>query len=119
MVQGAGGLDRNHDGGNAAPTTAMQQATVNLLADMGAQPGSLQSGLVAASASSDATPPTSTINSPANGATVALGSNVTISGTASDVGGTPVGVEGSVDGGATWKLADGTASRAFARGAAT
>ena len=43
----------------------MQQATVNLFADMGAQPDSLISGLVAATASTDTTAPTSTITSPA------------------------------------------------------
>ena len=38
-VQWAWGLDGNHDRGSAPPDQAMQQATVNLLADMGAQPG--------------------------------------------------------------------------------
>ena len=44
------------------PIRNMQQATVNLLADMGAQPATLQSGLTAASASTDTTAPTSTIS---------------------------------------------------------
>ena len=48
----------------------MQQATVNLFADMGVQPVTLQSGLVAAAASTDTTAPTSTITSPATGSTV-------------------------------------------------
>ena len=39
------------------PTSAMQQATVNLFADMGVQPATLQAGLVAATASTDTTPP--------------------------------------------------------------
>ena len=53
------------------PTDAnMQQATVNLFADMGVQPVTLQSGLVAATASTDTTAPTATITSPAAGATV-------------------------------------------------
>ena len=43
----------------------MQQATVNLLADMGAQPATLQAGLVAATASTDTAAPASTISSPA------------------------------------------------------
>src|SRR6185503_15275131 len=34
-VQWAWGLDSNHDRGNGAPAQAMQQATMNLLADMG------------------------------------------------------------------------------------
>ena len=42
----------------------MQQATVNLFADMGVQPTTLLTGLVAASASTDTSPPTSTITSP-------------------------------------------------------
>ena len=46
----------------------MQQATVNLLADMGAQPATLQSALIATSGSTDTTPPTATISSPAEGA---------------------------------------------------
>ena len=52
-VQWAWGLDGNHDRGSAPPSLAMQQATMNLLADMGAQPGSLQSGLIASTASAD------------------------------------------------------------------
>ena len=47
-VQWAWGLDANHDRGSAAADVRMQQATVNLFADMGAQPATLQSGLVAA-----------------------------------------------------------------------
>ena len=62
----------------------MQQATLNLLADMGAQPATRQSGLVAASASTDTAPPSSFVTSPIAGATVQLGEVVTISGTATD-----------------------------------
>src|SRR5262249_53926314 len=110
-VQWSWGLDGTHDRGTSTPNTAMRQATVNLLADMGAQPGSLQSGLVAATASSDVTPPTTTIASPTHGDTVAFGSSVTISGTASEMGGGQlVGVQGSVDGGATWQAVTGTTS---------
>ena len=58
-VQWSWGLDGNHDRGASPPDEAMQQATVNLLADMGAQPGSLQSGLTAASKSDDTFAPTS------------------------------------------------------------
>src|SRR5262249_55669221 len=68
-VQWAWGLDQAQGAGNddslAHPDKDMQQATVNLLADMGAQPATLMSGLVAATASTDATAPTSTITSPA------------------------------------------------------
>ena len=81
----------------------MQQATVNLLADMGAQPATLDPDLTSATASSDTTPPTSTITSPSAGATFTNGNTVTISGTATDSGGGVVaGVEVSTDGGSTW-----------------
>jgi hypothetical protein len=104
-VQWAWGLNSNHDGdAQPAPSQAMQQATVNLLADMGnVQPVTLMSGLTAATASTDTTPPTSTITSPASGAAIANGSTVTVSGTATDSGGGVVsGVEISTDGGTTW-----------------
>ncbi len=112
-VQWAWGLDGNHDRGAAAPDDAMQQATVNLFADMGAQPGSLQNGLVAASKSTDTFGPTSSVTSPANGGTVGGGDRVTITGTAADSGGVVAGVEVSVDGGATWRAAQGTSSWSF------
>jgi hypothetical protein len=102
-VQWAWGLDADHDG-NATPTSpAMQQATVNLLADMGAQPATLASGLTSATQSTDRTPPTSTITSPSAGATLNNGSSVTISGSATDAGGGVVaGIEVSTDGGSSW-----------------
>jgi cysteine-rich repeat protein len=113
-VQWSWGLDDEHDRGNPAPDVRMQQATVNLLADMGAQPVTLQAGLVAASASTDTVPPTATITSPTNGASVVSGAPVTITGTASDSGGGVVGgVEVSVDGGATWHPASGRASWSY------
>ena len=52
-VQWSWGLDGNHDRGGAAPSVDMQQATVNLFADMGVQPATLQGGLLPASASTD------------------------------------------------------------------
>ena len=70
-VQWSWGLDSNHDRGASPPDQAMQQATVNLLADMGAQPGSLQLGadparpLIAASKSSDTIAPVTVVTSPA------------------------------------------------------
>ena len=67
-VQWSWGLDGNHDrGASRRPTRDMQQATVNLLADMACQPDTLQSGLVAATASTDTTPPTSASPSPLDG----------------------------------------------------
>jgi hypothetical protein len=107
-VQWSWGLDGNHDRGSAAPSLAMQQATLNLFADMGVQPLTLQAALVPAVSSTDATAPTSTITSPAHGSTVLENTVVTISGIASDGGGGLVGgVEVTVDGGATWRRATG------------
>jgi hypothetical protein len=113
-VQWPWGLDSTHDRGSGAADVRMQQATVNLFADMGMQPGTLQSGLTAATPSADATPPTSTITSPAAGGTVAPRSNVNVTGTATDAGGGVVGgVEVSIDGGATWHPATGRASWSY------
>jgi hypothetical protein len=109
-VQWPWGLDSDHDGSATTANTSMKQATINLFADMGAQPGSLQSGLVAASKSTDTTPPSSVITSPASGATVQAGSPTTIAGTATDVGGLVGGVEVSTDGGTTWHPATGRAT---------
>jgi len=107
-VQWSWGLDRNHDRGSNPPDVRMQQATVNLLADMGVQPGSLQAGLVAATASTDTIAPTSTVLCPLADSTVARGTAIEILGTAADAGGGVVGaVEVSVDGGATWQRATG------------
>jgi hypothetical protein len=89
--------------GKTAPDPNLEQATVNLFAEMGVQPGSLTSGLVPGTKSTDTTPPTSTIASPTQGATLPDGSAVTIAGSATDSGGGVVaGVEVSTDGGATW-----------------
>ena len=102
-VQWAWGLDSNHDGNVTSTDPVMQQATVNLLADMGAQPATLDSNLTSATASNDHTPPTSTITSPSASATFTNGDTVTITGTATDSGGGAVaGVEVSTDGGSTW-----------------
>jgi hypothetical protein len=110
-VQWAWGLDAEHDRPGPPVDAAMRQATVNLLADMRAQPATPQSGLVAASASTDLTGPTTTIASPAGGSQVTAGQAVTISGTATDAGGGVVaGVEVSTDGGSRWHPATGTTS---------
>ena len=120
-VQWSWGLDNTNAWGNSytdpsrnPPDKNMQQATVNLFADMGAQPTSLLPGLVAATQSTDTTAPTSTITSPANGASLADATKMTISGTASDNGGGVVaGVEVSTDGGSTWHPATGTTSWSY------
>ncbi|WP_104481886.1 DUF4082 domain-containing protein [Actinokineospora auranticolor] len=113
-VQWAWGLDDHHSlpyGGptsSPAPSQAMQQATVNLLADMGAQPTTKMSNLITATKSTDTVGPTVTVASPAAGSTVPAGTEVTISGTAVDAGGGKVGsVEVSVDGGQTFHRATG------------
>ena len=109
-VQWSWGLDSDHDGSDNLPDpdVNMQQATVNLFADMGnVQPATLQSGLVAATASTDKTPPTSAITSPTSNAALQCGTPVTITGTATDTGGHVAGVEVSVDGGQTWHPAQG------------
>ncbi len=109
-IQWAWGLDADHDGNGAAADSRIRQATVNLLADMGAQPLTLVSGLVAATKTTDTTKPTSTITSPAAGTSIPNGNRVTVTGTATDVGGKVGGVEVSSDGGRTWHPATGRAN---------
>ncbi|MQA29460.1 MAG: hypothetical protein GEU82_06425 [Luteitalea sp.] len=88
------------------PSRAMQQATVNLFADMAVQPANLQNDLAPATASVDKSAPVSKIAFPLGGQTVA--GRVTITGTATDTGGGTVGaVDISTDGGATWHPAKG------------
>ena len=113
-VQWAWGLDVNHDrGGSNTPDVRMQQATINLLADMGAQPDTLMAGLVPASPSLDSVAPTTVITSPTSGQTVGAGSAVTIRGSASDSDGIVAAVEVSPDNGTTWYRASGTTSWTF------
>ena len=110
-VQWSWGLDAMHDNVGGAADVRMQQATVNLFADMGVQPGSLQPGLTAATASFDLSPPSSTITSPLAGASVSSGAPITVTGTAADGGGGIVAaVEVSDDGGVSWRAASGRES---------
>ena len=92
----------NTDPSRNPPDPNMEQFTVNLLAEMGAQPGSLVQGIVPTERSTDKTPPSSTITSPAQGETFQDGSQATITGTATDTGGVVAGVEVSTDNGETW-----------------
>ncbi len=121
LVFGAGtirwmwGLDSNHDD-NAAPApipvpdVRMQQVTANLLADMGALPTTLQSGLVAPTPSTDVIPPTSSFLTPAVITAPAWGP-MTVFGIATDAGGgIPAAVELSVDGGNSWHPVSGAAN---------
>ena len=106
-VQWTWGLDQEHDGPGAPADTRMQQAQINLLADMGAQPGTRDPALAAATPSTDSAGPVVTISTPAEGAALAHGITVTASGTATDAGGVVAGVEVSTDGGASWHPAQG------------
>ena len=122
LVFGAGtinwgwGLDQYHDGDNTNPADArMQQATLNLLADMGVLPTTLLAGLVMPTQSSDSQAPTVTVTSPTAGSTLANGTRVTVTGTAADNGGGKVtNVEVSLDAGATYHRATGTTSWSYA-----
>ena len=108
------GLDGDVDSGD--PYTPgrdirMEQAMINLFADMGAQPTTLLPELVFAIASTDNIAPTSSIAAPSLGANVQVGLPLTIQGTAQDAGGGVItAVEVSVDGGLTWHRASGRSS---------
>lgn len=113
-VQWSWGLDAVHDRAGPPADGRMQQAMVNLLADMGQQPATLKPGLIFAAPSADAAAPASTITAPSAGAVLQPGIPVTVSGTASDAGGNVAGVEVSVDGGATWRPATGRGTWTYA-----
>jgi hypothetical protein len=81
----------------------MQQATVNLFAEMGVQPESLQDDLALATA--DTIPPVSSIMFPTNGSTVFSGGQIVIFGNSTDDGGAVAGVQVSTDG-FTWNNGD-------------
>ena len=119
-VQWAWGLDDHNDQGGSTPDARMQQATVNVLADLGAQPTTLMAGLVGASKSTDTVAPTATIVTPTAGAGVTVGTPVTVSGTATDGGGGTIGVvEVSTDGGTTWHPASGRTAWSYTWALAT
>ena len=113
LVFGAGtvywswGLDSHHDN-EATPTDPnVQQAMVNLFADMGVQPTTLMASLKLATQSTDHTAPVSVITSP-TGSSFTAGQQLVLSGTATDSGGGSVAVvEVSTDGGTTWHRAAG------------
>ena len=112
-VQWAWGLSTVHVSPATSENADMEQATVNLLADMGAQPSTLQTGLLLAAPTTDTVGPSVSVASPAGGTTVPALSQVTISGTALDAGGVVARVEVSVDGGSTWRPATGTGSWSY------
>ena len=107
-IQWAWGLDGEHDGSIVTPSNTLRQATVNLLAEFGAQPSTLRSPLVAAFASTDETAPTAWIVGPRHGERVPTAEGFWIHGEAFDTGGGKVGgVEVSIDGGKRWYAAEG------------
>ena len=121
LVFGAGtvfwswGLSDDHELGQIAyvPTDLnVQQATVNFLADMGVQPATLQSTLTLATQSTDHTAASSTITG-LSSTSVVEGQQITVTGTAADVGGRVAGVEVSSDNGATWHPATGTTNWSY------
>ncbi|MFJ3905510.1 DUF4082 domain-containing protein [Streptomyces sp. NPDC090025] len=104
------------DGGVVTEDKRMQQATVNILADMGIQPLTRQDNLVRADASNDTTGPTVTVTSPAPNSAVPALQQITVTGTANDPGtnhGVVARVEVSTDGGTTWRAAEGTTSWSY------
>jgi hypothetical protein len=120
-------LDPVHDDpdGQQAPVDPrLQQATVNILADMNVTPRTPQPGLVVSGPSEDATPPVAVIESPASEERHTFHLPIRVTGVASDEGGVPSGVEVSVDSGASWRRAEGAARWTYeftprARGAVT
>lgn len=113
-IQWSWGLDAFHTFAQVPTNADMRQATVNLLADMGIAPGSLQAGLVPATGSSDTQAPASIIASPTSGSSSSLNNAVLVQGIASDTGGGVVaGVEVSFDSGLTWRAATGTTTWSY------
>ncbi|WP_297626896.1 DUF4082 domain-containing protein [Nocardioides sp.] len=112
-IQWSWGLDDTHDRVGGPADARMRQFQVNLFADMGVQPFALASGLVTATKSTDTTAPTVAITAPATTANQDNGKAVTVTGTASDVGGRVAGVEVSLDAGETWHAATGTTSWSY------
>ncbi|MDR9818231.1 DUF4082 domain-containing protein [Rhizobium hidalgonense] len=120
LVFGAGtvfwswGLSDNHQGPTTSTDRNVQQAMVNMFADMGIQPTTLDASLILATQSTDTLKPTSSISSPVVGASFLEGQHVTISGTAQDFGGGIIaGVEVSTDGGQHWFKASGRESWSY------
>lgn len=108
------GLNADHEGPATETDPNVQQAMVNMFADMGIQPSTLDASLILATQSTDHIRPTSSITAPNIGSTFLEGQRVTITGTAQDNGGGVVaGVEVSTDGGAHWFKATGRESWSF------
>ncbi|MGY4468061.1 VCBS repeat-containing protein [Bradyrhizobium sp. LB9.1b] len=98
-------LASDHDGPATPVDPNVQQAMVNLFADMGVQPATLQANLTAATQSTDGTAPTSGVIN-LSAASVVEGQSITVMGSAADAGGKIAGVEISTNGGTTWHPAN-------------
>ncbi len=114
LVFGAGtvfwswGLNANHEGPATPVDKNVQQAMINMFADMGIQPTTIDASLILSTQSPDHTKPVSAITSPIVGASFVEGQHVTVTGTAQDFGGGIIaGVEVSTDGGQSWFKATG------------
>lgn len=104
-----------HDGDSMEEDSNLQQATINVLADMNVFPANLNESatspaLVLSTSSSDVQPPSSIILSPKSGQRITVSKHgfIRVSGQAWDNGGGVVAaVEVSLDGGKTWGIAEG------------
>jgi hypothetical protein len=85
----------------------IQQAVVNLFADMNVQPETLQAGISRAAATTDRAGPTVQILDPSSGADLKLLDSFVVSGSASDADGAVAAIEVSSDDGNTWHPAIG------------
>ncbi len=115
LVFGAGtvywtwGLDSHHDNEATPADPNVQQAMVNLFADMGVQPQTLMASLAVAAQSTDYTAPTSVVTSPLSSGSFTAAQPIVITGTATDSGGGHVAVvEVSTNGGVSWHRATGS-----------
>ncbi|MFK0085272.1 DUF4082 domain-containing protein [Glutamicibacter sp. NPDC090743] len=106
-VQWTWGLDQWHDGDGAPEDPRMQQAQVNLLADMDAPPTSLITSLEFPDAPKDLSAPSIEVTT-APASAVQYGQRLTVEGTASDGEGQVAAIEYSFDAGLSWQLAEGT-----------
>ena len=115
-VQWTWGLDDVHDApdpGAPTPDPRMQQAQVNLLADMGAQPTTLMAGLTQASASTDTARPTVSITTPHRARAPTVRGSPSRARPSDAGGGQVAGVEVSTDRGLTWHPAVGTSNWSY------
>lgn len=102
------GLDSSHPYEEVPVDPSVKQAMVNLFADMGIQPTTLEASLALATGTTDFVAPTSSVLAPPGTGVYFEGQKVTVTGTASDLGGGRVaGVEVSFDNGLSWWKAEG------------